>query len=189
MNRPVPQSNATTGTSAKDRVPGRTRLEVAKNQLLRTIRKLPVDTKFAVIFYSHDVHVWREPPALMPATAANKKEAIDWFLELRAVGSTMIFDALREALRYAVVGGGGGATDPRGADTIFLLSDGAPSTRRGDELLTGAALEEAVSGFLDANLAFRCVVHAIGVGPEHNRDLMQRLARATGGTYKAVATN
>jgi hypothetical protein len=185
MKRPVPQKAVVTG-KAKDRVPGKTRLEVAKNQLMRTVRGLPRSAKFAVVFYSHDVHTWRDPPSLMPATAANKKDAMDWFREKRAVGSTMIFDALRTALLYAGVGGGGSTTDPKGADTIFLLSDGAPSTKDGNELLTGAALEEAVRAFLEANRAFRCVVHTIGVGPQHNRELMQRLARETGGTYKAV---
>ena len=77
-------------------------------------------------------------------------------------------------------------TDPRGADTIFLLSDGAPTEAGGVALLRGPALEEAVRAFLDANRAYGCVVHTIGIGPEHSRSLMQRLARETGGTYKAV---
>ena len=85
--------------------------------------------------------------------------------------------------------GGKTATDPRGADTIFLLSDGAPSNRAGDRLLAGDALEGEIKKFLDANRPFRGVVHTIGVGPEHNRGLLQRLARETGGTYKAVGVD
>jgi hypothetical protein len=169
-------------------VPGRTKLEVAKNQLARTIRSLATDVKFAVVFYSHDVHVWEKPPTLLPATPENKRAAIGWFMKLEPEGSTMIFDALHRALRYASVGRGGKtATDVAGADTIFLLSDGAPTVPDGMGLLTGDALDAAVVEFLERNRAFRCVVHTIGVGPAHNSTLMQRLAKATGGTYRAVA--
>jgi hypothetical protein len=187
MAEPVPHPKGpVTGAKAADRVPGNTKLEVAQNQLARTIRSLRPDVKFAVVFYSHDVHVWQDPPTLLPATATNKKRAIEWVKRLKPVGSTMIFDALRMAHRYAAVGDGSGATDPKGADTIFLLSDGAPSDPSGSALLTGPALEKEVKDFLEANLSYRCVVHTIGVGPTHNRALMQRLAKETGGTYKAV---
>lgn len=187
MREPVPQPRGpTTGHSEKERVPGETRLEVAKNQLARTIRALQPDVKFAVVFYSHDVHLWRDPPGLMPATTENRKEAIDWVMDLEPVGSTRIFDALGQALRYAEVDG---KADPMGADTIFLLSDGAPSTPDGTALVTGEELEAEIRTFLEANRAFHCVVHTIGVGPEHNRELMQRLARETSGTYKAVGMN
>ncbi|MHC4342569.1 MAG: VWA domain-containing protein [Planctomycetota bacterium] len=186
MKHPVPQRGTVTGKKRDARVAGETKLEVAKTELIRTIRNLPPDVKFAVVFFSHDVHVWKDPPAMMPATAENKKEAIDWFRELDPVGSTMTFDALEKTLRYAKVGGGKSSTDPRGADTIFLLSDGSPSTPDGDAPLPEAERRKAVRAFLEANRPFRCVVHTIGVGPEHNRELMQSLASATGGTYKAV---
>jgi hypothetical protein len=187
MAEPVPQPKApVSGAKRDDRVPGNTKLEVAQNQLARTIHSLQPDVKFAVVFYSHDVHVWQDPPKLMPATATNKKRAIEWVKRLKPSGSTMIFDALRMAHRYAAVGDGSGATDPKGADTIFLLSDGAPSDISGSVLLKGPELEKEVKDFLDANLSYRCVVHTIGVGPSHNSALMQRLAKETGGTYNAV---
>jgi hypothetical protein len=186
MKEPVPHRGPITGPGA-DRVPGRTKLEVAKNQLARTIRSLAIDVRFAVVFYSGDVHVWEKPPTLLPATPENKKAAVDWFTKLEPEGSTLIFDALHRALRYASVGRGGKSpTDVAGADTIFLLSDGAPTVPDGMGLLTGTALEAAVAEFLERNRPYRCVVHTIGIGPAHNRALMQRLAKATGGTYKAV---
>jgi len=186
MKDPVPQRGTVTGSSRNAPVPGKTKLEVAKNQLARTIRGLQPDVKFAVVFYSHEVRGWEDPPKLLPATAQNKRKAIEWFMRLEPVGSTMFFDALREALRYANVGSGKSKTDPRGADTIFILSDGAPSTKGGAALLPPRRIETELQAFLDANRAFRCVVHTIGVGKEHNIGLMQRLARETGGTYRAV---
>jgi hypothetical protein len=186
MRHPVPPAEPVSGATRDTRVPGDTKLEVAKNQLARTIRKLDPGVKFAVVFYSHEVSVWKKPPGMAPATTDNKNKAIEWFMRQQPVGSTMIFDALEAALRYAKVGGGKSATDPRGADTIFLLSDGAPTVAGGNLLLRGPALADAVKEFLAANRAFGCVVHTIGIGAEHNRALMEQLAHETGGTYKAV---
>jgi hypothetical protein len=186
MRHPVAPLEPTSGATRDTRVPGGTRLEVAKNQLARTIRQLGPGVKFAVVFYSHEVQRWKRPPAMVPATPANKRKAIEWFMPQRPVGSTMIFDALAAALRYARVGGSDSATDSCGADTIFLLSDGAPTVAGTNDLLRGPALAEAVREFLDANRAFGCVVHTIGIGAEHNRALMEQLAHETGGTYKAV---
>jgi hypothetical protein len=186
MKHPVPESGPVSGATPDTRVPGATKLEVAKNQLARTIRKLDPGVKFAVVFYSHEVEEWQKPPGMAPATPANKKKAIDWFMRQQPAGSTMIFDALNAALRYAKVGGGKSPTDPWGADTIFLLSDGAPTVSGGNTVLQGPPLKKAVRDFLDANRAFGCVVHTIGIGFEHNYSLMRELAQKTGGTYRAV---
>ncbi|MBW2667811.1 MAG: VWA domain-containing protein, partial [Deltaproteobacteria bacterium] len=186
MKDPVPKRAVVTGKTPASHVPGDTKLEVAKNQLARTISKIDKNVKFAVVFYSHDVAVWRKPPGLMPGEPVNRRDATAWFMRLDPVGSTMTFDALAKALEFAKVAGGKSATDPHGADTIFLLSDGAPTDIGGNAALTGAALEEKVQEFLKANRAFGCVVHTIGVGPLHNAKFMRRLAAETGGTYKAV---
>lgn len=189
MRLPVPQKGPVTGPKRDDTVPGKTKLEVAKGQLERTIRKLAPDVKFGVIFFGSKVQAWQPAPALLPATPGNRKAAIDWFAPIQPEGSTPTFAALAQALQYAKVGGGKSATDPAGADTIFLLSDGAPTGPGGADLLLGAELDAEVARFLEANRDFKCVVHTIGVGPDHNRELMMRLARETGGTYRAVGAD
>ena len=73
------------------------------------------------------------------------------------------------------------------ADTIFLLSDGAPTGADGQPLPRDA-LEKAYEAFLDANRVARCVVHTIGIGPGHNAWFMRQLAEDTGGQYLAVGT-
>ena len=176
MRHPVPQSAS---------VSGKTRIEVAKNQLARSISRLPRSAWFAVVFYCHVVDTWKKPPKLLLADKKNKQEATAWFMGQKHVGSTLLFPALHEALKYAKVGGGKSATDVRGADTIYLLSDGAPTDAKGT-LLTGEVLEQEIQRFLEANRAFHCIVHTIGIGPQHDRALMARIARETGGTYKAV---
>jgi von Willebrand factor type A domain len=189
MRLPVPQKGPVTGPKGDESVPGKTKLEVAKNQLERTIRKLAPDVKFGVIFFGGKFQAWQAPPALLGATPENKKAAIEWFASLAPEGSTPTFAALAEALRYAKVGGGKSATDPAGADTIYLLSDGAPSGPGGADLLLGPELDAEIARFLEANRDFKCVVHTVGVGPDHNRELMTRLARETGGTYRAVGVD
>ncbi len=186
MRLPVPRRGPVTGPARDEGAQGGTKLEVAKGKLEGTIRKLVPDVGFGVVFFGADVETWHEPPRLVPATPENRQRAIDWFQALEPRGSTSIFAALAEALRYAKVGGGKGPTDPAGADTIFLLTDGAPTVPGTEDLLLGAGLETAVQAFLDANREYRCVVHTIGVGPDHNKELMMRLARETGGTYRAV---
>jgi len=185
MRLPVPQKGPVTG-KGEGSVPGNTKLEVAKNQLARTIRKLAPDVKFGVIFFGPKCQAWHDPPGLLAATTENKKAAIDWFENIQPEGSTPTFEALALALQYAKVGGGKSQTDPAGADTIYLLSDGAPTGPSGEDLLLGPALDAEIAKFLEANKDFKCVVNTIGVGPDHNRELMQRLARETGGTYRAV---
>ena len=166
-------------------VQGETKVEVAKNQLARSIRQLSRDVHFNVIFYSTDVQVWQDPPAMLPATDENKKKAIDWFSSLEADGYTRTFDALLRALAYA---DNLDAKDPAkgGCDTIFLLSDGSPTVPGAGDVIQGEALEAEWGRVKEANRIFRCVIHTIGVGAQHNRPLMQRSASETGGTYKAV---
>ncbi|HEX5138804.1 MAG TPA: hypothetical protein VFY93_17675 [Planctomycetota bacterium] len=189
MRLPVPRKGPVTGGKGEEGVPGNTKLEVARNQLARTIGKLAPDVKFNVIFFGAKCQAWHEPPGLLAATAENKRAAVGWFEEIPPEGSTATFDALALALQYAKVGGGKSSTDPAGADTIYLLSDGAPTGPDGADLLLGPGLDAEIAKFLEANRDFKCVVNTVGVGPDHNRELMMRLARETGGTYRAVGVD
>ena len=93
------------------------------------------------------------------------------------MGSTRLFEGLTKALEYA--------ESLSGANTIYLLSDGSPD--HGEGRLTDWEVKQEYKKFLAANRIYRCVVHCIGIGPNHNRDLMGRIARDSGGGYKAVA--
>ncbi|MGE0193665.1 MAG: VWA domain-containing protein [Planctomycetota bacterium] len=172
---------------ADEAVGGETRMEVAKNKLAQCVAHLAKDVRFALVFYSSDVVVWKEAPAMEPASAQNKEDATRWFMELKPQGATLMFDALLKALEYA-------DSDPKakgrkknasgGANTIFLLSDGAPTDASGQP--SEEVTREGMARFLEANQIYRCVVHTIGIGPKHNRTLMQQLAAATGGEYRAA---
>ena len=171
---------------------GKTRLDVAKIQLARTIKSLASDTFFTVLFYDYVVELWREPPDLAQATLQNKADVKEWFHQLKPGGASSMFDALMKALEYAedldmkapakAENGAGGER----IDTIFLLSDGAPTHFRGASLDKYGAIDKACRTFRTANGARGVVVHAIGVGQGHSEKLMRRIARESGGRYVAV---
>jgi hypothetical protein len=161
-------------------VTGDTKIEVAKNQLMRSIDALAPAVVFNVVFYGTDVQVWKPPPQLLPARPFEKDAAKKWFAAIGPDGSTNLFGALRKALEYAASDGKGGGA----ADTIFLLSDGAPTAARGE--MKREDIERELEAFLEANRSARCIVHTIGIGPDHSVDLMDRIARLTGGRYIAV---
>ncbi len=191
-----PKGPTTGGPKKKKGEPGKvyqplagdTRLAVAKSQLTRSIQNLDRDVAFALVFYSTDVKVWQPAPDMRAATPPDKADAIKWYSELKPEGSTQLFDALMTALKYADVPTKKSKKNKAakgGANTIFLLSDGSPTDPSGQPLKPGK-MEEQLQAFLKANEVYRCVVHTIGVGPSHNRSLLQRIARATGGEYRGV---
>ena len=170
-----------------EKIEGDTRIDVAKSQLIYSIKNIPRDVYFNIVFYSSDVQVWKDPPEMLEANPNNKQAAIEWVEKITAEGSTQLFDALLKAVEYA---DNLDERDPTkgGCDTIFLLSDGSPTTPAGGEALQGEELESAWAKVKHANRVFQCVIHTIGVGRGHNRSLMQRIANETKVTYKAVGT-
>ncbi len=191
MREPVPQRGPVSGSKRDNTVPGKTKMEVAKNQLARTIRTLHPDVKFTVVFFDSVVESWTKAPVLRPATPKDKHEAEQWFDPIGPSGATRLFTALHKALGYAKTMGrrkpgasGAADADADGADTIFLLSDGYPTYS--DASMSQERIDKEVARFLKLNRIYRCVVHTIGVGPAHSEQLMRRLAEKTGGTYRAV---
>ncbi len=174
----------TTG-GEKESWAGKTRLEVAKIQLARTINNLASDVLFTLIFYDYEVDVWKKPPLLVDAGRKNKADAQKWFMKLEPGSSTSMFDGMMKALDYAEDLGAEKVTGDR-IDTIFLLSDGQPTHFRGKDLKNEVDILEAYEVFKQANGDRRIVVHAIGVGQGHNEDLMRKIAQESGGKYVAV---
>jgi len=153
-----------------------TKIEVAKHELVNTIKNLPDDAWFTIIFYSSGFKMWK--PRLVQALPEVRDEAVAWIGEVMAAGATNIFDPLAKAFELA----GRGAFD-RGyevaLDTIFFLSDGQPTT--GLIMDPRKILEE----LLRLNQLKRVQVNTIGLGPQHDAVFMQMLAEQTGGVYIA----
>lgn len=167
---------------------GPAKVDAAKKELLRCIRTLGPASAFTVFSFRDTVDKWK--PALVKADDAAKQGVARWVEGLVAANSTNTYAALEEALKASSANpvhdmGPGYAM---AADTIFLLTDGAPTTP-GGKLRDGKGnpewlrVLEAVRGW---NRGKRVAIHAIGIGREANAEFLGTLARENGGTYVAV---
>jgi HEAT repeat protein len=103
---------------------GKSRWELVRDDLLQVSEKLPADARFNVILFRTEVAAFR--PRLVPASARGALR--EWIAGEEPRGWTNVFDALEQALSDDEV------------DTLYLLTDGVPST--GAEITRRAILEE-----------------------------------------------
>ena len=89
------------------------RIDRAKAELTRAIRALPPPWRFAVVEFTANgaTALW---PALQPADATHKAEAVAWVRALSYGGNTPTFAGVKRALDY------------RDCDHVVLLTDGEP---------------------------------------------------------------
>lgn len=161
---------------------GRMRIDVVKAELANAIRALSADdtdergpSSFNIVTYAAEVGVFREGK-MVPATKANKDKAFQWIEGLTALGATNIFDALEQA--FAIVDTRRMAKQlAQGADTIFLMTDGEPN--RG-KIVDPDQIRAEVRKL---NRDRKITIHAIGVGKDHNRAFLERLAVENHGQY------
>lgn len=139
------------------------RLETAKRELMSAIFALPPETAFTVVFFNSGVGPWRK--VLVPASDANKRQAMAFVEGLPAEGRTATSDALEAAFSFD-------------AEAIFLLSDGEPTVGRVVEPAGIVALVTAL------NRGRAVTVNTIGImtGP----GFLERLAQANHGTFRGV---
>ena len=89
------------------------RLETARKELVQVLEHLPQRTRFGVQTFSDATDAWTEK--LVFATAENVRKAVRYVERLQPVRGTNTYEALRLAFKDEDV------------DTIFFLSDGAPT--------------------------------------------------------------
>ncbi|MBI4568842.1 MAG: VWA domain-containing protein, partial [Planctomycetes bacterium] len=145
-----------------------TKLMLAKVQLKRAIRALPPDAEFNIVFFCHEVEVWK--PRLSKATEAARQEAYKYIDEMAGIGTTNIMDPLDMAFR-------GDGAYAQGPDTVILLTDGLPNEGR---IIDQNEIRAEVKRM---NRARKIVIHTVGVG-DHDRVFMRGLAEENGGKYK-----
>ncbi len=140
---------------------GGTRLDEAKRQLVRVLGLLPAKAKANVITFGNGTETFAE--SLQAFDEKRRKAAEAWTQALESRGATNVHAALQRAF-----------ADPD-TDTIFLLTDGQPST---GEIVEAGPLAKAIAGW---NLGRGLRIHTVAIGGKS--DFLERLARESGGEH------
>jgi len=142
-------------------------LTVAKNELMRSLRPLPAEARFAVVFYNQvpkRIEVGGSA-SLMPATESNKAQVEKQLERLLPEGGTDHMEALRIAL----------AMKP---EVIFFLTDA--------DLMTYSDVNKLVQDDLGVRIQ---TIH-FSPGPAMpGQSPLKRLAAASGGAYRHIDVN
>lgn len=155
---------------------GRTRMDVCKEELTRSIRGLDPRTRFNIVFFNDRVKAWQNAP--IAAAPGNKESAVQAIQNLVPKGETNYFDGLKEILQMREPSSAlsGEFTDT--PDTLLFLTDGTPTDgeiTKGDELL---------AWFSQRNRFARLRVHVIAMGNTGvDLEFLRRLAEDNGGTF------
>lgn len=165
----------TTVDPDKEPAPGRTvtKIEVAKRELVRCIKKLERDVKFNIVFYNQAFSAWQKSAdsrgsRIIPATPRNKRAAREFVMTFSPSGRTNIFNTLEFAMK------------DKDADTIYLLTDGMPNEGRITQ--TDAIVAEICR--INNIRKPKATIHTIGFGlrPE-GKSFLKRLAQSNDGVF------
>lgn len=164
------------------------KVDIAKKVLKQAIRNLPDNAFFNIVVFNHAVKVFE--PGLIEATQDNKNKAYLMINDLEASGSTYTYGALEKAFAMAGRGITDKAYDP-GVDTIFVLSDGAPTDSSIDkaEPMEPKIVLDAVTEW---NQFAKIVIHTIAIDPRIGAGgkgfvrFMKSLAAQNAGTYTEI---
>ena len=156
----------------------RRRIYRVKKELTRVIKSLPKDAKFNIISFSDVLDRWKK--SLAPATDGNKANAVGWVEKLKADGLTHTDEALQEAFK------------DKQADTIILLTDGAPTHIGGDAKPewgghedSMALIKEILEWVRKENRFRKVTIHTFGFMGA-NFEFLQELSRENNGKFTDV---
>ena len=156
------QGNA--GRTSSDRSSGPTRIDVAKDELTRTLTAFPDGDQFNVIFFESRVRVWEDE--LVEMDAKSRKRVLEFVAEQNANGGTALFDAVETAMQDELV------------DTIYLLTDGDPSAGR---IIDRGLIRAEIKRM---NGMRKVQINCISIGQASQ--LLQWLAADSGGQYREI---
>lgn len=150
------------GTSGGER----SRMEVAKAELRKVLARLPDGVELNVLRFDSLITPWRS--ALTKLSAATRRAATKFVDASAPAGMTNIYDALETAFKDEKV------------DTIFLLSDGAPTNGK------YVKPDEILRAVRTMNRLRKVKINTIGfdLKPDARR-LLERLADENFGTFVA----
>lgn len=184
MNEVIGQAGVTTG----DQFQG-PKIEIAKKMLKAAISQLHPSTMFDVITFSTDARQFNDK--LVQATPETKHAMMERVDELVGRGGTYTYGALK--LAFGITGESVTPSAPP-VDTIFVLSDGAPTEATFEEGAEAKPMEpEKILSAVKQWNPFRAVrIYTIAIDPRIEKTggnfvrLMKALAEENGGTYTAI---
>ena len=167
------------------------KIEIAKKMLKAAITQLDPSTQFNVIVFSTDARQFNE--GLIPATPINKAATNEKIDELAGRGGTYTYGALR--LAFGLANPNVSPSAPP-VDTIFLLSDGAPTEATFEDGAEAKPMDpdKILTAVRQWN-PFRAIkIHTIAIDPRIDSPsvgqrfirFMRDLAGQNDGTYTAI---
>lgn len=148
---------------------GHSRYHEALTELERFITALGPSTRFRVVLFSDDVHVWK--PSLVYATPAAVGEALHWAAERQPKGGTELRPAIEHVLRLGR--DGEPDLDKLEEDTVIVLCDGATAEGPG-----------WVEPLIERVGPLCCVAfHCVQIGGGGGDGVLRQLAERSGGDY------
>lgn len=184
MNEVIGQAGVTTGEQLQGK-----KIDIAKKMLKAAVSQLHPSTMFNVITFNTDARQFNEK--LIQATPENKHLTLDKIDELAGRGGTYTYGALKLAF---------GLSDPNVSpsappvDTIFVLSDGAPTEATFEDNVEAKPMDPAkILASVKQWNPFRAVrIYTIAIDPRIDSTsgnfvrFMKDLAAENGGTYTAI---
>ncbi|MFT4709862.1 MAG: hypothetical protein ACI8Q9_000988 [Planctomycetota bacterium] len=156
---PVEDSGSTSGGSTMS-----TRIEIAKMQLSKALAGLADEMLFNMIFFSGDAKPWKKK--LTEMDKSTRAASLKHVSRQGAGGGTAVYDALALAFE-----------DDR-VDTIYLLTDGAPSA---GTIVDPDRIAQAIQRINSTRMV---QINCISIGSQSQ--LLRTLAADSGGTYREV---
>jgi len=166
---------------------GESRLELVQMELAKCIKKLDKRARFNVIAFSNRVIPWQKTgpkSSLVPASSKNKRAAIKFVAALSPNGHTYTDEALESAFEESE------------ADTIILLSDGAPYKPKEPREPLSQELMDSILKWVEINNRFRKVIidtfgfESLAEDKDGKTALefLKNLAAKTKGSFKGIKT-
>lgn len=183
-----------------------TRMDALKKEFINTLWNLPEKVQFAVVWYEGNTQPWKDH--LVPATWSNKLEIMRDTDKLQPSGPTNIWGAIEHGFRYVeqpqrpdvmqVDKKGNYATLLAGADTFFLMTDGAHNL--GKFVRENAAtpadacdIPAFIAELRKVQRLRKVIINTVCLGSEAKQvelmsdpKLMQKIAEETGGEFVQI---
>lgn len=171
----------------------KTNWDLAREQLIFTLRMLDSSTMFTIILYNSKVKYWKRN--LVAASPEAVDQAISYLRKIKPDEETNMFEALEKAFLA-----GGSGNDPLsarmlkdGVDAIFFLSDGAPTVgkyvyERSANILERTWDKKLLAAIDDWNRIRKVQINTVGMG-DTSESLMGGLARSSDGKYVTPGFN